>query len=275
MCEHMRLEGNLIWTAVQDAKSSHLNLFGASVNRLSDDAASWPAPGNLVLKGLEYNDLTHHEPSTEARLSGNQMAPQRALDAGERARWLSLQNEGIRLDPQAWMWLAKLFKEKGQDGDARWVLLNFRVRQAIAGNWLKLPHRVLLALLSWEPLLVLLPFSLILLWGHQTYQKAWDQHQIRPTASNVFIQEPAGTPTTQADQYAHAYPVFNPWIYTLENELPLVRFGMDEKWAPDPNLAQGNAKTYWWLAGFRWFLILAGWVQGILLTFGITRRFRD
>jgi hypothetical protein len=276
MCEHMRLEGNLIWTGIRDPKSSYLNLLGASVKMFRDDKLSWPDRGNLVVKGLEYEDLAHHEPSTEEHISNNQMAPQRLLDAGERIGWLCLQDEEDRPDPQAWMWLAKLFKEKGQDGDARRVLLNYRWRQAVAGNWVRLPHRALLALLSWEPLLVLLPFALILLWGHQTYQKAWDKHQILPTASDTFTQKPVGAPAAQAEVYAHAYPVFNPWIYTLDNELPLVKFGMDEKWAPDPNLAvKGKAATYWGLAGFRWFLIFAGWVQGILLTFGVTRRFRD
>jgi hypothetical protein len=78
------------------------------------------------------------------------------------------------------------------------------------------------------------------------------------------------------ERFPIAYPRFNPLIYTLENELPLVKFGMDDKWAPDPNLiTNGNDGAYWSLAIFRWFLILAGWVQGIMLTIGINRRFRD
>jgi hypothetical protein len=174
------------------------------------------------------------------------------------------------------MWLAKLFKEKGQDNDARWVILNYRFRQASAGTWLFWPVRVSIALLSWEPLLVLLPFLLILYWGSQTYQRAWDQQLIRPTAADAFTPKPAGTAPSAGATYAHAYPVFNPLIYTLENELPLVKFGIDDKWAPDPNLVgKGQPGTYWYLAGFRWFLILAGWAQGILLTIGINRRFHD
>ena len=275
-CEGMRLEGNLIWIATRNPENSYLDLLGASVKTLHDDNASWPARGGLVVQGLEYKDLTHHELSTEDHVKSNTAASPRPLRAGERVRWLGLQHEAARLEPQAWMWLAKLFREKGQDGDARWVLLNYRLRQAIAGKWYMWPIRVPLALLSWEPLLILLPFVLILFWGSRTYQQAWDQHEMRPTAADTLIQRPVGATDAHADEFAHAYPVFNPWIYTLENELPLVRFGMDEKWGPDPNLAaRGEAKTYWWLAGFRWFLILGGWIQGILLTFGITRRFRD
>lgn len=275
-CEHARLTGNLFWIGIQGSKSHSLNLLGAHVKTVQDDTASWPAPGSLSLKGLEYADLVHYEPSTEEQLSGNCMAPQLPLDAGERIRWLSLQDDEDRLDPQAWMWLAKLFKEKGDDGSARWVLLNYRLRLAVAGNWLKLPIRVLFALLSWEPLLILVFFALILFWGHQIYQRAWDQHQISPTVADAFTQRPTGSPPARPSPYAHAYPVFNPWIYTLENELPLVKFGMDDKWAPDPNLiTQGNAKAYSSLTRFRLFLIFAGWIQGVLLTLGISRRFRD
>jgi hypothetical protein len=64
-----------------------------------------------------------------------------------------------------------------------------------------------------------------------------------------------------------AYPRFNPVVYTLEKELPLVNFDLDDNWAPDPKLAaQGNWQAYWALAGFRWLLILVGWAQGIVLS---------
>jgi hypothetical protein len=276
VCEDMRLGGDLIWTAIQDGNKSELDLIGASVKTLHDDTSSWPAPCKLAIKGLEYMDLVHHAPSEERHLRDNRLPFPRELDSRERVRWLRLQNRVNRLDPQAWMWLAKLFKEKGQDGDARWVLLNYRLMQAISGSWLMLPLRLPLALFSWEPLLVLFPFLLILCWGAQTYQKADDQNQILPTAADIFVNKAPSPAQTQADGYKSAYPVFSPWIYTLENELPLVKFGMDDKWAPDPNLPRkGQARTYWWLAGFRWFLIIAGWVQGILLTLGINRRFHD
>lgn len=85
-CEHMGLHGNLIWVAIRDPENSFLDLLGASLEVLRDDTASWPAPGNLVVKGLEYRDLAKHDPSTEEHLSASQMAPQRPLDAGERVR---------------------------------------------------------------------------------------------------------------------------------------------------------------------------------------------
>jgi hypothetical protein len=38
-----------------------------------------------------------------------------------------------------------------------------------------------------------------------------------------------------------AYPRFNPFIYSLENDLPLVKLAQDDKWAPDPS----HKSTVW------------------------------
>jgi hypothetical protein len=174
------------------------------------------------------------------------------------------------------MWLAKHFKEKGQDNRSRWVVLQYRLKRAKAENWLVMPVRTLLDLLSWEPFLVLIPFLLILLWGSLTYRSAWYQQEIQPTVQSASNQVSSNAPSIGKVTFSNAYPAFNPWIYTLENELPLVKFGMDDKWAPDPGLiARQRAGRYWYLAALRWFLILAGWAQGIMLTLGINRRFRD
>lgn len=300
-CEGMKLNGDLIWASVSDSGKAgkYLNVAGASVKNIRDDNCSWPKSGKLVVAGLEYKGLIDHDPASEEHFSKRALAQHRRLKVRQRIQWLCLQEKVDRLDPQAWVWLAKLLKEKDHEYKARWVLLNYRLRQAIAGNWLLFPFRLPLVLLSWEPLLVLLPFLLILYLGSQTYQRAWNEQAIHPTAVGIFFQKPGNAPahsnavTNQIAidacsqepasteflancEYARAYPVFNPWVYTLENELPLVRFGMDDKWAPDPNLiANGQGWTYWYLTGWRWGLILAGWAQGILLTIGINRRFRD
>ncbi len=271
MCEHMCLEGALIWTAIRSPKNSCLDLFGATVRMLSDDTASWPAPGDLAVNGLEYRDLTHHGPSTEDDLSKEQMAPQRKLDAGERVRWLNLQDKEDRLDPQPWMWLAKLFKEKDDIAGFRHIVCAYRCMKARTHrNRAARLFGVGMAHLERNPWRILWLFVPLLLLGALIFWLAANAGYMPPTSKDVYSAWATGKP------FPIAYPQFNSIVYTLENELPVVKFGMDDKWAPNPNLiAQGKTATYWWLAGFRWFLILAGWVQGILLTFGITRRFRD
>jgi hypothetical protein len=75
--------------------------------------------------------------------------------------------------------------------------------------------------------------------------------------------------------FPNAYPRFQPFVYTLENALPLVKLGQDDKWAPDPRYRPTTRLTsYRFLSGFRWFLIVIGWFQATLLATAIGSRFK-
>ena len=69
-------------------------------------------------------------------------------------------------------------------------------------------------------------------------------------------------------------PPFNPLVYALENVLPVVRFGQDDAWGPNPQLdappRQGWRKclprfSYSWLAFARMLLIILGWALALIL----------
>jgi hypothetical protein len=71
-----------------------------------------------------------------------------------------------------------------------------------------------------------------------------------------------------------SYMPFSPVVYILENVLPVVHFGQDAGWAPNPRV-QSQPQSDWrrfcpqlsykWLSSLRWFLIVLGWVlAGIL-----------
>jgi hypothetical protein len=66
------------------------------------------------------------------------------------------------------------------------------------------------------------------------------------------------------------YPTFHPFVYTLENVLPVVRLGQDDKWAPS-----NKTWMYVGLARLRWFLILSGWVLAGILTIAIGEQFKQ
>ena len=271
VCQRMRLGGDLIWMEIQEPENTSLDLLGASMKTLHDDEESWPAAGKLVVKGLEYKDLVHHEPSTEKHLRRKTSAAQRRLDAEERIGWLERQDARIQMDPQAWMWLAKVFKEKDDVAGHRRIVREYRCRKAREGkNPLTRRAGMALAHLEENPLRILWAFVLLLAAGTGIFWVAAAGGEMPPTGKDAYAAWASGRP------FPIAYPRFNPLVYALENELPVVRFGMDDKWAPDPNLAaHGRFWTYWFLAGARWLLILAGWVQGIVLTIGVSRRFRE
>jgi hypothetical protein len=83
------------------------------------------------------------------------------------------------------------------------------------------------------------------------------------------------------------YPSFQAFIYTLENAVPLVKLGMDDKWMPDlqhqPQPWFPQVRSLGWLAVFnsygflvwsRWLLIVSGWVQATVLAAALADRFK-
>ena len=72
-----------------------------------------------------------------------------------------------------------------------------------------------------------------------------------------------------------AYPKFDPLIYSLENDLPLVKFGLDDKWAPDETYKPKDpVVSYDTLRWARVLLILCGWFQATVLAAAIGSRFK-
>ena len=58
VCKDLLLKGDMWWMGIQEPQEATLHLPGASVKSLRDDRESWPAPGNLILDGLAYDELT-------------------------------------------------------------------------------------------------------------------------------------------------------------------------------------------------------------------------
>jgi hypothetical protein len=280
MCEYMRLEEGMIWIAIRDPKNSYLNLLGASIRTIRDDEASWPAPGNLVVKGLEYGDLVNHEPSTEANLSQNRLAPQRELDAEERIRWLSLQDDEDLLDPQAWTRLRQLFESKGDKRGAKKVEFAFRRRVAESKPWfirwyekgrLFVGRLALNLFFDLEDNLVriLAPILLLFAAGYAVFLTASHMGVFVPT------QVEANAAFEKAQPLPRGYPVFSPSIYTLETILPVIKLGQVDYWAPDAQYKQ----IYWYcsysvVAWTRYLLTVLGWILGLVLVTAITSRLK-
>jgi hypothetical protein len=53
----------------------------------------------------------------------------------------------------------------------------------------------------------------------------------------------------------------------------VVKLGQDDSWGPDAD--HSSFTLYWSLMGMRWFLILAGYVQGGILAAAVSGRFRS
>jgi hypothetical protein len=71
------------------------------------------------------------------------------------------------------------------------------------------------------------------------------------------------------------YPEFNALVYSLETFVPLVKFGIADRWEPDGKcdaffVEKSFLMTGGCLRGYMWFHMIAGWVLTALWVGGIT-----
>jgi len=128
-------------------------------------------------------------------------------------------------------------------------------------------------------------FSMRALWwllalvivGSLIYWRGYKAGSIVPTGNDAY--DSFVTNKTLPGNYEafHALP------YSLENSFPLVKFSIQDKWAPGPDEQGANPQPVGWtsrffpciasprfLRGFRWFQICAGWILATLFVAGVT-----
>ncbi len=231
-----------------------------------------------------------------------------------------------QMKPQPWMQLAKLLEAKGDRKDAKHVVYRFRRLRAeqkcfdilklllgliltplkfarflltpwksipLTWPYLRHPNRswsIAFAWLEEAPLRILYTITISVLLGTHIfagaeYQGAMIQStQIQPNAIDKFDEKSKEEKFKPVSIY---YPKFQPFIYALENAIPLVKLGMDDKWTPNPihtpKLLYPNIRwlnwlsfpnSYWFLMGTRWVLILTGWVQATIFVAAVADRFK-
>jgi hypothetical protein len=268
-CLNMRLEGDLHWTGIRNSNKTVLCLNGARIGTLRDERESWPVKNGLRIDGLIYQELTLHEQKTDKDRAMGSLGKEHELRAIDRIEWLRLQPEYEVREAQPWMQLVALLRAKGDDRQAKRVILEMRKTQARACS---IPLRwweVVLAQLERQPLWILLSIFLLTALGWFVFWQAAYAGAMAPTESVAYSEWHKGA------VLAASCPPFNPFIYSLENNLPLIKLGQDDKWAPDWSFTPKRWFTnYQFLAGFRWFLILAGWAQATILAAALTNRFK-
>ena len=284
-CQNMVVKGDLAWQRIKKSNDIYLNLIGARVKNLRDEQTSWPNEGNLDLDGLVYEELTLHEDSYEDDFGTNQYTDELPFNVEERIKWLMLQPEKVREKPQPWMQLRDLLERKGDGKGAKYVLFRFRCLQAQKSwtfwRWL----RIAFAWLEENPLRICWSIALTLMVGTLIFAGAFSSGAM---LASVQIQPNAVLPNGESKNLSAHYPLSQPFLYTLENAVPLVNLGMDEKWMPDPKYEhQPWFPQVRWLNGMKWFssywflvasrvgLIFLGWFQAGVLGAVLLRRFKE
>ena len=193
---------------------------------------------HIVLDGTSYDHLDHPDGLPEP--DGNKNSIWQS-----RVNWLKGQNANEltkRFNPQPWRQLARTLSAQGYEQDARHIAIQRRVAQRMSEPWWHyrrfvsvLLHRV--ADYGFSPLKTLVwCVGVILLCG---FIFAW-QSGIWGFGNTPFgfIETVAGDVINKTDGelvegYNSDYPEFNPWLYSLDQFIPILDLGMDQFWRPN------------------------------------------
>ena len=247
------IDGTLYWDSIARTPGTELNLTDARAAALWDDAASWPAAGNLFIDDFVYGDI-----------SGG------PSDAQSRLQWLAHQPSGYR--PQPYGQLAKVMRERGSDVGAVDVMMakeDARRDQGGVGWGERIWSRVLDVTIGYgyRPMRALWWIFFFVALGSVLFGLGYRERAITPTepeAYDCFVK--SGEPPRH-------YPPFNAVVYSLENFLPVVDLHQGMYWRPNPRHGMGGRMRA--LSGtlLRWYLwvhILAGWIITPLLAAGLS-----
>ncbi|MBN9471354.1 MAG: hypothetical protein J0J10_21515 [Bosea sp.] len=268
-----------------------LALTGATIGTIHDEAACWPAPGDLLLNRCRYG----------AFIDG-------PVDAASRLDWLARQEPerwGEDFWPQPYEQLASVFREMGHGEDARAVLIvkerlqrqarRKRAKKPVLRALLTATDGILGMTLAYgrQPLLAFVWLLLFWVLGVGIFAYAERQGAVMPNSA-VVLRAPewtlcgietseqrtllasnqsqglAAPGQTQLACFrerweASSYPAFSPWMYSLDTLLPVLDMGQRTFWRPNPAKPGGRvAITYFY------FQSLVGWALSLLAVAGFS-----
>jgi hypothetical protein len=196
----------------------HLYFTGTSTTTYKEDESAWPDTGGLRIDRFTYD-----------RLSVDDLSVKQLL------RWLRLQDpkhlytEDFRSHP--WRHLAALLKRRGAVDKARELSIAYRdamLNSGVYSGSAKIAHAFFkyscgYGLKPWLPVKWLAGVILV---GAVFFEAAAITHLVRP-ADSVYVLG-LKSKTLGLDKPPKEYPVFNPFLYSLENTLPAVNLGQNE-----------------------------------------------
>jgi hypothetical protein len=267
--ERATVGGGLYWVEITLTPHTMLDLGAVHAGSLWDDAASWPAAGNLDLTGFVYGGF-----------SGG------PADAESRLKWIHRQARSDLAQPQPYRQLALVLRQSGAEEGATRVEIARESALTEYGG-LPLSERVwrmalrLTIAYGYRPLRALWWILLFVMVGTALFEWGYRARLITPTEESAYESFCAtGEPPPH-------YPPFSSFVYSLENFLPVVDLHQETYWRPNPRHRRANDKPAtaaeslretlparilrWYL----WLHILAGWTITPLLFAGLAGLLRS
>jgi hypothetical protein len=259
------IKGTLVWTGVRNAERLSLHLTNAVAGAISDDKSCWPASGKLNLDGFVYEHIASGLTDTKNRLA-----------------WLELQQP---FTPQPYRQLAKVMRNAGVDRGERRVLFEledrlWREEPTVSSTLLRGPLSLVVGY-GYYPLRALVGLVILVLVGWGVFAAAHSARAMVPIDERAYqLFKTSGTTPPH-------YQPLNPFVYSLEDSLPLVKLGQTDRWQPDPTPGSHNssspglgagmadppsvsALTCKLLFAFQRLQVLLGWILATLFVAGVT-----
>lgn len=276
-CPGVVVKGDLHCRAMTMPEEGGIVLDLANVGTLRQDHTVYPKPGRLSLQRARFSRIILHPSLPADQVVEVRRGDEIPFNTEEMIAWLELQDNTDHLDIHPWLNCAAILRDRGDTRGAKAIMYVYKKHEAdgeflASGNrrlrrafWAR---KRLLAVFEREPLLILVVIMALTLFGTSVFYPL--RGYFAPTSEDAY--QAANTPPQHGRQ-PPPYPKFSPVIYSLENALPLVKLGQDEKWAPDPN--RSGVASYWFLMAVRWVLILTGWTQATILATVLGERFQN
>jgi len=259
------VKGTVVWTGVRAPERVFLDLSNASAGAISDDKSCWPAAGKLNLDGFVYQHVLTGLTEPKTRLA-----------------WLALQQP---FTPQPYRQLAKVMRNAGVDRGARRVLFAmedqlWKEERTLAARLFRWPLSLVVGY-GYYPLRALAGLAILVLVGWAVFTGARASGAMVPRDENAYAHfKASGSPPNH-------YEPLSPFVYSLENSLPLVKLGQTDRWGPDPTPGSQNAglaasngtpdppnaslfSSPRFLFAFQRLQVLLGWILATLFVAGVT-----
>lgn len=269
---HARIDGACVWVDLERPELASLDARLADVGVWVDDAASWPS--RLDVDGLVYRDLRMDPPGVVR--TPNRSPPAAAptyrspLDLGSRLSWLELVGR-TSATVQPYEQLALVLRKNGRERDARHVLQEKERRLSKDRSPLmRTVYRI--SGYGYSPAYLWIALVLTI----AAYGLLYDVvHQSAPELLRF---------SKATGQDAAVFPPFQSLAFSADVFLPIVTFGQDAAWMPDPHQGRILIKripgtgyaisTGGLLLLAYWIEIVIGWVLSTMLAVSITNYFK-
>lgn len=260
--ESVRIDDTLFLQGINNSQRMKLDLRFARVGTLADEAESWPDKDGLHLSGFTYNAISESSP----------------LNSKLRLEWLRLQpKEEFALQP--YEYLAAVLRASGHEAAAIEVLIGKqqdRLKYGSLNIYSYLWNRFLGLTIAhgYRPQYALFYSFVLVIFGTVIFNYGYTNKLISPS-SNV------GPFDLSESEVSEDYPVFNPFVYSVDVFLPIVDFHQESHWLPNSkpgsevNLLFFKIPSGQLIRRYFWLHIVLGWILTSLSVAGFTGLIRN